>query len=155
MSGRSPSQFEEKKQNVPKPSGHPPVRMSKRLGRIKGGKYKSPPQFKRKVRARLYLLSIPQSGGKNVKTLKTFRSDHRLQIQNLFMPLSVLSQIINRALIGQALKKACLRLKRVEGDVLIAVLFESTPRRHRRKVINGPLIGQAPKKHASDWNTFE
>ena len=31
---------------------------------------------------RLDLLSIPQSGGKNVKT---FRWDHRLQIQNLFM----------------------------------------------------------------------
>ena len=38
--------------------------------------------FKRKIRTRLDLLSIPQSRGKNVKT---FRWDHRLQIQNLFM----------------------------------------------------------------------
>ena len=38
--------------------------------------------FKEKIRARLDLLSIPQSGGKNVKT---FRWDQRLQIQNLFM----------------------------------------------------------------------
>ena len=38
--------------------------------------------FKRKIRTRLDLLSIPQSGGKNDKT---FRWDHRLQIQNLFM----------------------------------------------------------------------
>ena len=36
----------------------------------------------RKIRTHLDLLSIPQSGGKNVKTL---RWDHRLQIQNLFM----------------------------------------------------------------------
>ena len=36
----------------------------------------------RKIRTYLDLLSIPQSGGKNVKT---FRWDHRLQIQNLFM----------------------------------------------------------------------
>ena len=35
----------------------------------------------RKIRTRLDLLSIPQSGGKNVKT---FRWDQRLQIQNLF-----------------------------------------------------------------------
>ena len=34
------------------------------------------------IRTRLDLLSIPQSGGKNVKA---FRWDHRLQIQNLFM----------------------------------------------------------------------
>ena len=34
------------------------------------------------IRTRLDLLSIPQLGGKNVKT---FRWDHRLQIQNLFM----------------------------------------------------------------------
>ena len=40
--------------------------------------------FKRKIRTRLDLLSIPQSGGKNVKT---FRWDHRLQIQSLFMAL--------------------------------------------------------------------
>ena len=38
--------------------------------------------FQRKIRTHLDLLSIPQSGGKNVKT---FRWDHRLQIQNLFM----------------------------------------------------------------------
>ena len=38
--------------------------------------------FKEKIRTRLDLLSIPQSGGKNVKT---FRWGHRLQIQNLFM----------------------------------------------------------------------
>ena len=38
--------------------------------------------FKEKITTRLDLLSIPQSGGKNVKT---FRWDHRLQIQNLFM----------------------------------------------------------------------
>ena len=38
--------------------------------------------FKEKIKTRLDLLSIPQSGGKNVKT---FRCDHRLQIQNLFM----------------------------------------------------------------------
>ena len=36
----------------------------------------------RKIRTHLDLLSIPQSGGENVKT---FRWDHRLQIQNLFM----------------------------------------------------------------------
>ena len=36
----------------------------------------------RKIRTRLDLLSIPQSGVKNVKT---FRRDHRLQIPNLFM----------------------------------------------------------------------
>ena len=35
----------------------------------------------RKIRTRLDLLSIPQSGGGNVKT---FRWDQRLQIQNLF-----------------------------------------------------------------------
>ena len=34
------------------------------------------------IRTHLDLLSIPQSGGKNVKM---FRWDHRLQIQNLFM----------------------------------------------------------------------
>ena len=34
------------------------------------------------VKTHLDLLSIPESGGKNVKT---FRWDHRLQIQNLFM----------------------------------------------------------------------
>ena len=38
--------------------------------------------FKRKIRTHLDLLSIPQSGGKSVKT---FRWDHRLQIQNLFV----------------------------------------------------------------------
>ena len=38
--------------------------------------------FKSKIRTHLDLLSIPQSGGKNVKT---FRWGHRLQIQNLFM----------------------------------------------------------------------
>ena len=38
--------------------------------------------FKEKVRTHLALLSIPQAGGGNVKT---FRWDHRLQIQNLFM----------------------------------------------------------------------
>ena len=38
--------------------------------------------FLRKIRTRLDLLSISQSGGKNVKT---FRWDQRLQIQNLFM----------------------------------------------------------------------
>ena len=39
--------------------------------------------FLKKIRTRLDLLGIPhQSGGKNVKT---FRWDHRLQIQNLFM----------------------------------------------------------------------
>ena len=38
--------------------------------------------FERKIRTRLDLLSIPQSGG---KTVKTFRWDHRLQIRNLFM----------------------------------------------------------------------
>ena len=40
--------------------------------------------FKRKIRTRLLvdLLSIPQSRGKNVKT---FRWDHGLQIQNLYM----------------------------------------------------------------------
>ena len=38
--------------------------------------------FKRKIRMHLDLLSIPQSGGKNVRT---FRWYHRLQIQNLFM----------------------------------------------------------------------
>ena len=38
--------------------------------------------IKRKIRTHLDLLSILQSGGKNVKT---FRWDHRLQIQNLFM----------------------------------------------------------------------
>ena len=38
--------------------------------------------FERKIRTRLDLLSIPQSGGKTVKTL---RWDHRLLIQNLFM----------------------------------------------------------------------
>ena len=37
---------------------------------------------KEKMRTRLDLLSIPQSGGKNIKT---FRWDHRLQIQNHFM----------------------------------------------------------------------
>ena len=37
---------------------------------------------KRKIRTHLDLLSIPRLGGKNVKT---FRWDHRLQIQNLFM----------------------------------------------------------------------
>ena len=36
----------------------------------------------RKIITRLDLLSIPLSGGKNVKT---FRWDHRLQIQNLFI----------------------------------------------------------------------
>ena len=36
----------------------------------------------KKIRTHLDLLSIPQSGGENVKT---FRRDHRLQIQNLFM----------------------------------------------------------------------
>ena len=35
----------------------------------------------KKIRTRLDLLSIPQSGGGNVKT---FRWDQRLQIQNLF-----------------------------------------------------------------------
>ena len=35
--------------------------------------------FQRKIRTRLDFLSIPQSGGKNVKT---FRWDHRLQIQS-------------------------------------------------------------------------
>ena len=35
-----------------------------------------------KIRTRLNLLSISQSGGNNVKT---FRWDHRLQIQNLFV----------------------------------------------------------------------
>ena len=39
-------------------------------------------RVERKIRTRLDLLSIPQSGGKNVKT---FRWNHRLQIQNLFM----------------------------------------------------------------------
>ena len=39
-------------------------------------------ECKEKIRTRLDLLSIPQSGGKNVKT---FRWDHGLQIQNLFM----------------------------------------------------------------------
>ena len=34
--------------------------------------------FKEKIRTRLDLLGIPQSGG---KTVKTFRWDHRLQIQ--------------------------------------------------------------------------
>ena len=38
--------------------------------------------FKRKIRTRLDLLSIPHSGEKNVKT---FMWDHRLQIQNFFM----------------------------------------------------------------------
>ena len=38
--------------------------------------------FKRKIRTRLDLLSIPQSRGGNVKT---FGMNHRLQIQNLFM----------------------------------------------------------------------
>ena len=41
--------------------------------------------FLRKIRTHLLedlLLSIPQSRGKNVKT---FRWDHRLQIQNLFV----------------------------------------------------------------------
>ena len=38
--------------------------------------------FKEKIRTRLDLLSIPQSGGKNVKTV---RWDHKLQIQNLFI----------------------------------------------------------------------
>ena len=37
--------------------------------------------FKRKIRTRLDLLSIPQSGGKNVKTF--IRWAHRLQIQML------------------------------------------------------------------------
>ena len=37
----------------------------------------------RKIRTHLEdLLSIPQSGGKNVKM---FRWDHRLQVENLFM----------------------------------------------------------------------
>ena len=36
----------------------------------------------KKIRTHPDLLSMPQSGGKNVKT---FRWDHRLQIQNLFM----------------------------------------------------------------------
>ena len=35
--------------------------------------------FKKKIRMRLYLLGIPQSGEKNVNT---FRWDHMLQIQN-------------------------------------------------------------------------
>ena len=38
--------------------------------------------FKEKMKTHLDLLSIPQSGGTNVKTS---RWDHRLQIQNLFM----------------------------------------------------------------------
>ena len=38
--------------------------------------------FEEKYRTHLDLLSIPQSGGRNVKT---FRSAQRLQIQNLFM----------------------------------------------------------------------
>ena len=38
--------------------------------------------FFEEIRTRLDLLSIPQSGGKNVKT---FTWDHRRQIQNLFM----------------------------------------------------------------------
>ena len=38
--------------------------------------------FKEKIRTRLDLLSIPQSGGKHVKT---FRWDHGLQLQNLFI----------------------------------------------------------------------
>ena len=38
--------------------------------------------FQKKIRTRLDLLSIPQSGGGNVKM---FRWYHRLQIQNLFM----------------------------------------------------------------------
>ena len=36
------------------------------------------------IRTRLDFLSIPQSGGENVKTF-TSRCDHRLQIPNLFM----------------------------------------------------------------------
>ena len=39
-------------------------------------------QSLKKIRTHLDLLSIPQSGGGNVKT---FRWDQRLQIQNLFM----------------------------------------------------------------------
>ena len=39
-------------------------------------------EFKEKIRTHLDLLSIPQSGGKNIKTI---RWDDRLQIQNLFM----------------------------------------------------------------------
>ena len=38
----------------------------------------------RKIRTHLDLLSIPQSGGENVKTS---RRDHGLQIQNLFILL--------------------------------------------------------------------
>ena len=38
--------------------------------------------FLEKIRTHLDLLSIPQSGGGNVKKL---RWDHRLQIQNIFM----------------------------------------------------------------------
>ena len=41
-----------------------------------------PIYFLKKIRTHLDLLSIPQSGGKNVKT---FRWDHRLQIQNVLM----------------------------------------------------------------------
>ena len=39
--------------------------------------------FKRNIRTCLDLVSIPQSGGKHVKTFS--RCDHSLQIQNLFM----------------------------------------------------------------------
>ena len=58
--------------NASRPSEHP----------TQGGKYPNALLFKIKIRTRLDLLSIPQSGG---KTVKTFRWDHRLQIQNLFM----------------------------------------------------------------------
>ena len=40
-------------------------------------------EFSKEIRTYLDLLSISQSGGKNVKTFT--RWDHRLQIKNLFM----------------------------------------------------------------------
>ena len=48
--------------------------------------------FKEKSETHLNLLSIPQSGEKNVKT---FRWDHRLQIRNLFMAVKRLLLFIS------------------------------------------------------------
>ena len=66
-----------KNQSIPRPSDHPPVmgeKMSKRLGGIKGCKYKTSSwafkQVLRKIRAHLDLLSIPRLWGKNVKTFR-------------------------------------------------------------------------------------
>ena len=56
---------------APRPSEHPPK-----------FSFSENVVVKRKIRTRLNLLSIPQSGGESVKT---FRWDHRLQIKNLLM----------------------------------------------------------------------